>query len=333
VHVGRPGTHAQTVAVYRLIHELKSKHPGLEIESCSSRGARSDLGILAVTDRVWASDSNYPVERQDIQRWTQLLLPPELVGGHVGPTTAHSSGCTTDLSYRLATSLMGSAGFEWNIAECTEAEIQTITRWAKLYKQVRGVIHTGVAVHADPRNPALRVTGAVAQDGSEAVYTIASVATLEDSLPERIRLTGLDPDRCYIVHLGDEIGASKHGFARPGWLSSGQITLPGSVLTKVGCRSRLCGPRRRSRYTRAQRHRTTRRAREPGGSRAGGRPGGSRPDADGASREGDEADSRGRRRGTGPRALRAFLFTGSGTIAAIAITAGARPPSRASRSA
>jgi len=33
-----------------------------------------DLGILAVTDRVWASDSNDPVERQDIQRWTQLLL-------------------------------------------------------------------------------------------------------------------------------------------------------------------------------------------------------------------------------------------------------------------
>jgi len=234
VHVGRPGTHAQTVAVYRLIRELKSKHPGLEIESCSSGGARSDLGILAVTDRVWASDSNDPVERQDIQRWTQLLLPPELVGGHVGPTTAHSSGRTTDLSYRLATSLMGSAGFEWNIAECTKTEIATITCWANLYKEVREVIHTGVAVHADPRDPALRVTGAVAQDRSEAIYTIASVATLEDSLPERIRLAGLDPDRRYIVRVRDEIGASKHGFATPGWLSSGQITLPGSVLTKVG---------------------------------------------------------------------------------------------------
>jgi alpha-galactosidase len=234
VHDGRPGTHAQTVALYRMIHELKSKHPGLEIESCSSGGARSDLGILAVTDRVWASDSNDPVERQDIQRWTQLLLAPELVGGHVGPTTAQSSGRTTDLSYRLATSLMGSAGLEWNIAECTEAEIKTITRWVELYKELRKVIHTGVAVHADPRDRALRVAGAVAQDGSEAVYTIASVATLEDSLPERIRLAGLDPNRRYVVRVRDEIGASPHGFATPGWLSSGQITVLGSVLTEVG---------------------------------------------------------------------------------------------------
>jgi len=233
-HAGRPGTHLQTRALYRLMAELKALHPGLEIESCSSGGARSDLGILDVADRVWASDSNDPVERQDIQRWTQLLLAPELVGGHVGPTTAHSSGRTTALSFRLATSLMGSAGFEWNIAECTTEERAVITRWAALYKELRHVIHTGTAVHADVRDPALRVVGAVAQDRAEAVFTIASVATLEDSLPERIRLHGLDQEASYRVRVRDEIGRSNHGFATPGWISAGAITLPGSVLDTVG---------------------------------------------------------------------------------------------------
>ena len=109
-HDGRPGGHLQMLAVYRLIAELKERHPALEIESCSSGGARTDLGILEVCDRVWASDSNDPVERQDIQRWTGLLLPPELVGAHVGPTTSHSSGRTTALSYRMATSLHGLGG-------------------------------------------------------------------------------------------------------------------------------------------------------------------------------------------------------------------------------
>ena len=33
-------------------------------------------GILEVTDRVWASDSNDPVERQDIQRWTAACCRP-----------------------------------------------------------------------------------------------------------------------------------------------------------------------------------------------------------------------------------------------------------------
>ena len=35
-----------------------ARHPGLEIESCASGGARVDLGILERTDRVWASDCN-----------------------------------------------------------------------------------------------------------------------------------------------------------------------------------------------------------------------------------------------------------------------------------
>jgi alpha-galactosidase len=131
-HAGRPGSHEQTLAAYRMMGELKAAHPGLEIESCSSGGARTDLGVMDVADRVWASDSNDPVERQDIQRWTQLILPPELVGSHVGPSTAHSSGRTTSLAYRMATALMGSAGLEWDISQCSGDELTAIRRWAGL---------------------------------------------------------------------------------------------------------------------------------------------------------------------------------------------------------
>lgn len=234
VHEGRYGVHAQTLAAYRLIGALRGRHPGLEIESCSSGGARTDLGILEVTDRVWASDSNDPVERQDIQRWTQLLLPPELVGGHVGPTVAHSSGRATDLSYRMATSLMGSAGFEWNIAECNPEELRMIAAFAALYKDVRHIIHSGTAVHGDLRDPALRLTGAVLPDRTAAVYTIASVATTEDSLPEHVRLHGLDPAIRYTVRVRGEIGQAKHGSTTPEWLSAGSVTLTGSMLGTVG---------------------------------------------------------------------------------------------------
>jgi alpha-galactosidase len=233
-HAGRPGVDAQTRAALALIAELKGRHPGLEIESCSSGGARSDLGVLEVTDRVWASDSNDAVERQDIQRWTQLLLPPELVGAHVGPPTAHSSGRTVDLSYRLATSLMGSAGFEWDVLTCSDEEVAVLTRFAGLYRELRALIHTGVAVHADVRDPALRVTGAVAPDGSAGVWTIATVASLEDARPEPVRLHGLKPDARYRVRVRDEVGAAQWGWITPPWLAAGEVTLPGSVLGTVG---------------------------------------------------------------------------------------------------
>ena len=65
---GRPGVHAQTLALYRLLDEIRAAHPGLEIESCSSGGARIDLAVLERTDRVWTSDCNDALERQAIQR-------------------------------------------------------------------------------------------------------------------------------------------------------------------------------------------------------------------------------------------------------------------------
>ena len=64
----------------------------MEIESCASGGARVDLGILQRTDRVWTSDCNDALERQAIQRWTGVFLPPELLGAHVGAARSHTTG-------------------------------------------------------------------------------------------------------------------------------------------------------------------------------------------------------------------------------------------------
>lgn len=234
VHDGRPGVHAQTHALYRLLEELKGRHPGLEIESCSSGGARTDLGILQRTDRVWASDSNDPVERQDIQRWTGLLLPPELVGAHVGPGTSHSSGRVTPLSYRMATSLMGSAGLEWNILDCTEDELAAIDAFGRLYKELRPIVHTGTTLHPVVRDPAWRITAFVAPEREAAVVVAATVASLEDARAERLRLPGLDPARRYRVRVRREIGDAAYGWIAPPWFSSGEVELSGAALAELG---------------------------------------------------------------------------------------------------
>jgi alpha-galactosidase len=89
-------------------------------------------------------------------------------------------------------------------------------------------------VHPDAVDPALRVRGVVAPDGSEAVFTVATVASLEDALPERVRLDGLDPERRYTLRVRDEIGAAKHGWTTPPWLGKDAVTVPGRVLGEVG---------------------------------------------------------------------------------------------------
>ena len=80
----------------------------------------------------------------DIQRTTELVVPPEMIGAHIGPSPAHSTWRATDLSYRAAMSLEGCSGFEWDILECTDEEIAQITAFVKLVKELRGLLHAGV---------------------------------------------------------------------------------------------------------------------------------------------------------------------------------------------
>ena len=91
--------------------------PGLEIESCAGGGGRIDLGILERTDRVWASDCIDALERQQIQRYTQLLLPPELIGSHVGAHEAHTTKRMHNLDFRAGTAFWGHMGIEWDLTK------------------------------------------------------------------------------------------------------------------------------------------------------------------------------------------------------------------------
>lgn len=167
-HDGSPSTHEQTLAAYRLIDQLRLAHPEVEIESCSSGGARVDLGILERTDRVWAA--------------------------------------------------------------------------VALYKKHRGLIHSGVAVHADLVDPAYLLGGTVAQDGSEALFSFVSVASSFDEIPGRVGFPGLDPDTSYDVKVIFPTATSPYGDrANVGWIPGG-ITATGRFLAEVGLPMPILNP-------------------------------------------------------------------------------------------
>lgn len=238
-HNGRSGVHGQTLAVYRLIDELRSRHPTVEIESCAGGGARVDLEILARTDRVWASDSNDALERQTIQRWTALLLPPELIGAHVGPPTVHSSGRTQHLSFRYATALFGHFGLEWDIAAATESELDDLAAGIACYQRVRGLLHTGELVRADHPDPAAQVHGVVATDRSAALFCYAQLTSSARGVPAPMRLPGLDPVRRYRVSVVEPAGPPMTLGSAPPWSTR---VLPGRVLSEVGLRPPILAP-------------------------------------------------------------------------------------------
>jgi alpha-galactosidase len=237
-----PVVHEQTLRLYALLDALRARHPGLEIESCASGGARVDLGILGHTDRVWASDCNDAIERQQIQRWTTQVLAPELVGAHVGPPVSHTTHRLVDLQMRCATALFGHAGLEWDLTTLSPQDLAEVRAWIGGYRELRGLLHSGRVVRADLPGQDALLHGVVAEDSSQAVLAYVRLTSGPAAQPGLVRLPGLDPLRRYDVRVRADLGApAVVQLAGPGWLAGG-VNLPGAVLSEVGLTMPVLAP-------------------------------------------------------------------------------------------
>ena len=228
------GTHAQTVALYRLLDALRDRHPEVEIESCASGGGRADAGILERTQRIWTSDCNDPLERQTIQRGFSYFLPPEVMGAHVGPPRAHTTGRTHRLAFRASTALFGHLGIEWNLLDATDRDLEKLAAWIALHKELRALLHCGDVVRLDPPDAATIAHGVVAPDRAGAVFSFAQMATGPTAGPPRVQLRGLESDAVYRVERiempGDPMGLAME---QPTWATDG-VGLTGRTLATVG---------------------------------------------------------------------------------------------------
>lgn len=240
-HLGSAGVHRQTQAIYQLFAELKKRHPGLEIESCASGGARVDLGVIDLVDRFWASDNNDALERQTIQRWTTQVIAPELLGTHIGPTHGHQTGRTLELSMRATTALFGHAGIEWNITEATPDERKHLATWAKYYKENRAHLHTGKMVRVDYPDSHAYLHGVTAHDLSRAIFAYVQLTPTMSVHPSPLKFPDLDPSGSYSVKAVFPAGKPRFMLiSPPEWMSG--VTMSGSALAAIGVTAPILAP-------------------------------------------------------------------------------------------
>lgn len=240
----RSGARRQTLALYALIDELRRRHPEVEFESCSGGGGRIDLGILARTERVWVSDCNDALDRQRIQRDTSLLIPPEVMGCHIGPPTAHTTGRTHPLSFRAATAFFGHLGIEWNLLDCTDVELEQLAAIVEMHKTHRALLHGGDVVRFDSGDEAGLASGVYSTDRREALVSYARMTSGASLTPAPLRLPGLIDEVPYrLTHVpfpGETWGmAASH----PSWPTAG-ITLSGAQLAGHGVQLPVLLPER-----------------------------------------------------------------------------------------
>lgn len=234
-HEGAASVDRQTRGLYRLIDALRAKHPGVEIESCASGGGRVDFGILARTHRVWPSDCNDALERVAILRGFSLYLPPDIMGAHIGPRPAHTTGRRLDFGFQAAVALFGHFGLELDVSALDPAERALLAAWIARYKQHRALLHDGISVRLEADDPGLVAHAVIARDGAEALVCCARVATSSFTVAPPLRITGLDPHRRYHIQVIERTDRhSRQMRATSPFIDGAALTLSGAALAEAG---------------------------------------------------------------------------------------------------
>ena len=214
-----------TENLYSILRELRAKHPGLEIESCSGGGGRVDLGIMGYTDEVWTSDNTDPFDRLTIQDGFTYGYTPGVMMAWVTDSPNFMNRRVTSLEYRFLSSMQGSLGVGANLNHWQDADFATAKRLIGEYKQVRETVQHGSLYRlASPRNGSeYSVTESVSPDrGQATVFAFLHSSQFGYAYP-RVYLRGLDPKAQYRVHWINEKAAANLPETATGeyWMNAG----------------------------------------------------------------------------------------------------------------
>ncbi len=236
---GRAVTHYQTVALYELLRRIRDAHPEVEIESCSSGGGRADFGILGLTDRVWTSDNNDPVDRVRIQKGFSFFFPAEFMGAHVGPRRCHISGREASMTMRAGVALFGDMGIEADLLEMSAEETDELKAAVELHKQHRDLLFSGELFRMDT-DVIENAFGVVAIDKKRALFSYVLLDTTPHSAPGRYFFRGLELDQLYSISVVWPIEPMSYSKSILDEIDG--VVLSGAALMRVGMQLPIVAP-------------------------------------------------------------------------------------------
>ena len=184
---------------YGILTELRAKHPGVEIESCSGGGSRVDLGVMHLTDEVWPSDNTDAYDRLLIQNGFTYAYTPGVMMAWVTDSPTWVNQRTLSLEYRFLSSMQGSLGIGANLNKWTPEDFASAKKMIAQYKTIRETVQRGALYRlmTPEHDSEQSVTESVSRDGGQAVV-FAFLHSSRELYPfPRIFLHGLDANTVY----------------------------------------------------------------------------------------------------------------------------------------
>ena len=164
----------------------------------------------------------------------------------------NASGPRTTFTSPHSETTFGHFGMEWDVREVQGPEREELKRFIGIYKEHRGLIHSGRMVRADVPGDSLMLHGVVAagpamSGDTAALFAFIRTRTGSDERPGRIAIPGLEPERSYRVepifpsHADADYAHTFTQVRPPEWLTPG-AEATGRFLAEVGLPMPILNP-------------------------------------------------------------------------------------------
>lgn len=185
-------------AYYRIMRELRLRHPNVVFQCCSAGGGRMDLGAAQFHEEFWLSDNTDAHDRLRMQWSATHFFPANAVGAHVTASPNLYTGRRSTLKFRFDVALAGRLGFELDPRSLNaeeEAEIRARLALAKGLRQLvqLGDVYRLVSPYESTDCALLYTNG---QQALLLAYTTERAFTQQHI---RIQLRGLQADALYTI--------------------------------------------------------------------------------------------------------------------------------------
>lgn len=202
-------SYLHTMAVYRIVDELKRRHPAVQFESCASGGGRCDLGAISHFDQVWTSDNTDGIDRMTIQKGYSMLHPIKTMRAWVTDIAGINKPCSLDFRFHIA--MQGALGLGGNLEKYSPEELEICRRNVALYKEIRPLVQFGDLYRIlDADRDEVLCNQYVSRDKMQAVLFLSARGTRFFKKKMNLCFAGLAPDRAYAFTL-DGVAYKKGG--------------------------------------------------------------------------------------------------------------------------
>ena len=184
------------LSLYEILGIIFKERPEILFESCSSGGNRFDLGMMAYSPQIWASDDTDPIERIRIQKDYSYLYPLSVMGAHVSASPCAQTLRKTPLATRFQVACYGDLGYELDLNRLSPLELGQIKEQIVFYIKHRSLFQYGRFVRFDKEEN--KESFEVVND-NQAVVTKYRLSQPVSPGYDKLEVKDLDPDKSYEI--------------------------------------------------------------------------------------------------------------------------------------